>query len=246
MLGILNSDTRMNLVYQLIKDKVDCILLDDFSVLRVKFDEILLPMSGLRDDDVMIVRGIEMKCPKEFFSMLKEDGRLICGNVTPKLKELPYKIINLNDVESFILANSKLTAEGVLYLLLDNTDYGLLDLNIDLIGYGHSGKAIYDLFKSMNMKVRVVRRAVDEKHEDFITVDELAHLISSVVMQNEINGIINVCKGEPISLAERVEQFIKEHNLDIKLEYGAFPERPYDSPCEYGDITKIQKIINNR
>lgn len=80
---------------------------------------------------------------------------------------------------------------------------------------------------------------------DFITVDELAHLISAVVMQREINGIINVCKGEPISLAERVEQFIKEHNLDIKLEYGAFPDRPYDSPIVYGDSSKICAIINN-
>lgn len=78
---------------------------------------------------------------------------------------------------------------------------------------------------------------------DFITVDELAHLISAAVMQSKINGIINVCKGEPISLAERVEQFIKDHKLDIKLEYGAFPDRPYDSPCEYGDTTKINEIL---
>lgn len=81
---------------------------------------------------------------------------------------------------------------------------------------------------------------------DFINVDELAHLISASVMQSEVTGIINVCKGNPISLAERVEQFILEHNLDIKLEYGAFPDRPYDSPCEYGDATKINVILNNK
>ena len=36
----------------------------------------------------------------------------------------------------------------------------------------------------------------------------------------EITGIINCCTGQPISLAERVEQFIQEHGLKIKLEYG--------------------------
>ena len=46
--------------------------------------------------------------------------------------------------------------------------------------------------------------------------------------------------------AERVEPFFKEYNLDIKLEYGKFPDRTYDSPREYGDNTKIQKIINNK
>ena len=81
---------------------------------------------------------------------------------------------------------------------------------------------------------------------DFINVDELADFISSAVMQSEIIGIINVCKGQPVSLAERVEQFIAEHNLGIKLEYGAFPDRPYDSPCVYGDATKITQIIANR
>lgn len=79
---------------------------------------------------------------------------------------------------------------------------------------------------------------------DFITVDELANQLSAVVMQKEVTGIINCCTGKPMSLAERVEQFIKEHNLDIKLEYGAFPDRPYDSPCEYGDNTKIKQILS--
>lgn len=78
---------------------------------------------------------------------------------------------------------------------------------------------------------------------DFINVDELADLISGVIMQSDVNGIINCCKGTPISLADRVESFIKEHNLHIKLEYGAFPDRPYDSPCVYGDAKKINQIL---
>lgn len=78
---------------------------------------------------------------------------------------------------------------------------------------------------------------------DFITVEELANQISAAVMQKEVTGIINCCSGKPVSLAERVELFIKENNLDIKLEYGAFPDRPYDSPCIYGDPTKINKIL---
>ena len=80
---------------------------------------------------------------------------------------------------------------------------------------------------------------------DFINVDELAKLISATVTQTAVNGIINCCTGNPISLAERVERFIKEHNLDIKLEYGAFPDRPYDSPCVYGNPSKIQEILAN-
>lgn len=80
---------------------------------------------------------------------------------------------------------------------------------------------------------------------DFIDVDELAKLITASITQDKVVGIINCCKGQPISLAERVESFIKEHNLDIKLEYGAFPDRPYDSPCIYGNSDKINEILAN-
>lgn len=79
---------------------------------------------------------------------------------------------------------------------------------------------------------------------DFIEVHDLANLISKAVCQDKVTGIINCCTGKPISLSEKVEQFIKENNLKIRLDYGKFPDRPYDSPCVYGDVTKINQILN--
>lgn len=81
---------------------------------------------------------------------------------------------------------------------------------------------------------------------DFMSVDELASQIAAVVTQNQINGVINCCSGKPISLAEKVESFIKDNGFKIKLKYGAFPDRPYDSPGIWGDATKINTILNNR
>ena len=81
---------------------------------------------------------------------------------------------------------------------------------------------------------------------DFINVDELAEQISACVMQDSVKGIINCCTGNPMSLADKVESFIKEHGWNIKLEYGAFPDRPYDSPGVWGNNSKIQKIMERR
>lgn len=78
---------------------------------------------------------------------------------------------------------------------------------------------------------------------DFITVTELARQIASVATQTEVTGIINCCSGKPVSLAERVEQYIREHHLRIRLEYGAYPDRAYDSPCVYGDNRKIKNLL---
>lgn len=78
---------------------------------------------------------------------------------------------------------------------------------------------------------------------DFISVDELATQIAAIVDQDAVTGIINACTGLPMTLAERVEGYIAENGLDIALDYGAFPDRPYDSPGVWGDATKIRAIL---
>ncbi|MDD5867411.1 MAG: NAD(P)-dependent oxidoreductase [Lachnospiraceae bacterium] len=80
---------------------------------------------------------------------------------------------------------------------------------------------------------------------DFIHVDELAKQIELASVQDKVNGVINVCTGQPMTLAEKVESYIKEHNFKIRLKYGAFPDRPYDSPGEWGDATLINQIMEN-
>ena len=108
--------------------------------------------------------------------------------------------------------------------------------------------------KNSSIFTKLLQAAEDGKKEfpfttgqtkyDFIDVKRLAKMIAVASTQSKYTGIINVCTGNPISLADRVEEFIKEHNLDIKLKYGAFPERPYDSKIVYGDSTKIEKIMH--
>ena len=80
---------------------------------------------------------------------------------------------------------------------------------------------------------------------DFIQIDTLAEYIVEASLQDEINGIINVSTGNPISLGEQIEKFIFDNHFDIKLDYGAFPDRPYDSPAVWGDNTKIKKIMES-
>ena len=46
-------------------------------------------------------------------------------------------------------------------------------------------------------------------------------------------------------LKDKVEQFIKEKNLDIAPEYGVYPSRRYDSPAIWGDATLINKIMKS-
>ena len=81
---------------------------------------------------------------------------------------------------------------------------------------------------------------------DFISVDELARQISACALQDEVAGVINCCSGRPVSLADQVEWFIKQNGLSLSLEYGAYPDRPYDSPGVWGDAKKINRILHRQ
>ena len=80
---------------------------------------------------------------------------------------------------------------------------------------------------------------------DFIDVDRLAQMIVAASVQDKVRGIINVCTGQPQSLADRVEQFLREKQYKIRLDYGAFPDRPYDSPGVWGDPAQINAILQD-
>lgn len=81
---------------------------------------------------------------------------------------------------------------------------------------------------------------------DFLDYEDFCKEVAATIEQSEIDGIINICSGNPESLASRVERFIKENNYDIRLIYGAFPDRPYDSKGIWGDNSKITEIMNNQ
>lgn len=80
---------------------------------------------------------------------------------------------------------------------------------------------------------------------DFIDVVELADQIARISAMRGVSGIINTSSGVPLSLAERVEAFIAENRLPISLEYGAFPDRPYDSPGVWGDTNRTRALLDS-
>lgn len=79
---------------------------------------------------------------------------------------------------------------------------------------------------------------------DFINYEDFCEQVARAVTQDQVLGIINICSGRPEKLADRVERFIKENGYKIKLKYGAFPDRPYDSKAVWGDSSKIERIMN--
>ena len=98
-----------------------------------------------------------------------------------------------------------------------------------LVGAAAEGKTSFPLNTGKNLY-------------DFIDVRHLGYQIALSATMEQAHGIIECCTGEPVSLKQAVESFVARNHLNLRLDYGAFPDRPYDSPGVWGDGAKITAL----
>ncbi|MFG6672815.1 NAD-dependent epimerase/dehydratase family protein [Leuconostoc lactis] len=115
---------------------------------------------------------------------------------------------------------------------------------VDGTAYGNS--IFSKLFAAAERGDKTFPFTTGKSQYDFLDYGDFSRYVAAAVTQTEVQGIINISSGEPERLSDRVERFISDHHLNIKLDYGAFPDRPFDSKAIWGDNTKIQKILSNQ
>lgn len=113
-----------------------------------------------------------------------------------------------------------------------------------IVGNTHAGCSIFSkLTSAAEAGDETFPFTTGQNQYDFTDYDFFCEQIAKACMQDEILGVIECCSGKPMKLADRVEQFISDNGYSIKLAYGTFPDRPYDSKAVWGDSTKIDEIM---
>lgn len=116
-----------------------------------------------------------------------------------------------------------------------------------IVGNSEYGSSIFSKITAAEKEGReLFPFTLGQNQFDFIDYDKFCEQVAAVVEQEEINGVINICSGMPERLCDRVERFIAENGYKIKLDYGKFPDRPYDSKAVWGSSDKIANIMNKR
>ncbi|WAB81879.1 NAD(P)-dependent oxidoreductase [Microcella daejeonensis] len=114
-----------------------------------------------------------------------------------------------------------------------------------IVGDDEHSQSVFSKIRAAALRGDPIFPFTSGKNEyDFIDIGVLAVQIVDAVSQGEHTGIIHCCSGVPESLADRVERYISDNGWRIRLEYGAFPDRPFDSPGIWGDATTISLIQN--
>lgn len=129
-----------------------------------KIDALLLPVSGVDDDGKVHAAFSEddLFLTKEIFDSTAEHCVIYTGIETPYLKQL-VEITNRKLVPLFLrddlaILNSIPTAEGVLKLAIEHTDFMLHGSQVMVLGYGRVGKTIARLFSAVGANVIVTSK----------------------------------------------------------------------------------------
>ncbi|WP_292389767.1 NAD-dependent epimerase/dehydratase family protein [Methanosarcina sp. UBA5] len=98
-------------------------------------------------------------------------------------------------------------------------------------------KAIYEGEKVFNM-------SGGEQLRDYLSVEDAARNLCTIALQSEVDGIVNCCSGNPISIRRLVEKKIDLLNSDLKLNLGYYPYPDYEPMAFWGSVDKLMKLKN--
>lgn len=143
---------------------------------------------------------------------------------------------------------SKNALRQAVQLLVENSKTQLIWLRgFYIVGNSDYGCSIFSkITQAEKSGEKLFPFTTGQNQYDFIDYNVFCNQVATASIQNEVLGIINCCSGKPEKLADRVEKFICENNYSIKLSYGTFPDRPYDSKAVWGDANIIDRIMKEK
>lgn len=85
-----------------------------------------------------------------------------------------------------------------------------------------------------------------EQLRDYLPVEEIAQQIVRMATSQRDIGIANICSGKPISVRNLVEQWIVQHNWNIRLNLGHFPYPDYEPMAFWGERMYSNDVLEQR
>ena len=228
---IYGSDKKMTACYERIKSYgygAD-ILINYENADISRYNYIILPVPTIANSKINGT-GISFN---EFIDMLNDNQRIFCGNLdVSKYKNFYSYYYN----EGFLIKNSRLTAQGVLKLISQNTDKDFKCLKVLVIGYGRCGRAICKLLKNCEMSVTSASRRIQTRiqaEDDGLTVRYLNDL-SAVI--DSFDVIINTV---PVNIiAEDCISKLSQKNIYIEI-----ASKPYGFDISRYDVFNFKYLL---
>jgi len=113
-----------------------------------------------------------------------------------------------------------------------------------MYGLGQGPNSLFSqLNKAVDQDQAVFNMSGGEQVRDFLPVEKVAEYIVAAALQQKVDGVINCCSGEPITVRAFVENFLSNRKKKISLNVGYYPYPDFEPMRFWGDAAKMNKII---
>lgn len=213
--NLLEKDGEQVYNYGLISNKFnleECIEKSDIIISSIPFsfdmEYIYMPLSNQK---VRIDSFVELtKCKKIVAGK-------IASQVVKKLELNNNQVIDIMENEELAIMNSIPTAEGVVKILIDNTDITIHNSKIAILGFGRIGKTISKVLYGMGAKIF----SFDINKKEVANINLCGYnVIENIYSLNDMDIIVNTIPKEVIN--EEVLKSINKNTiiLDVSSKPG--------------------------
>lgn len=82
-----------------------------------------------------------------------------------------------------------------------------------------------------------------EQLRDYLPIEEAARLLALILGHPQLDGIVNCCSGQPVSVRRLVERRIAERNARVGLNLGHYPYPDYEPMAFWGGRGKLDRCL---
>ena len=113
-----------------------------------------------------------------------------------------------------------------------------------MYGKGQNPKSLLSqLQQALDDEAEVFNMSGGEQVRDYLPVEKVAEYIVQIALQNWVEGIINCCSGQPITVRQLVENYLQQQGRSIRLNLGYYPYTDYEPMAFWGDTKKLHSLF---
>ena len=110
----------------------------------------------------------------------------------------------------------------------------------------NAGSVLAQLDRAIDSGARSFDMSGGEQLRDYLAVQEAAEYLVMLIERPEVEGVINCCSGQPVSVRRLVEQRMEQRGADLELNLGHFPYPDHEPFAFWGARDRLDRVVGER
>lgn len=101
------------------------------------------------------------------------------------------------------------------------------------------------LEKAITQRAQTFDMSGGQQIRDFLNVSDVAKALTAIVLQDQINGPINICSGREITLENLAKEYLQQRHAQLELNLGVYPYPDWEPFRFWGNDAKLREILES-